>query len=335
MRQTQQTFQKDQIEQDQSILKLQLARLIQNKRNIKKFYREKGIQTISTPELINIIGKGSFGLVIKAIYLDKQVAIKIIQIKEEINIDKLKQEQKLLEKFQDSKYLLNLRKTAYAKLSSPLLFIFTDLCEGELTDLINKKISKKQIISIMVQLLVGLEELQQMKIIHVDIKPQNILYNHQNGNYQVKIADFGQAKQLQDKDFTDNLTRAGTLKYTSKEILNDDEKIGYKSDIYSLGIVFIELIFGRLFDYQQDIKPLKQGKWDILSQRPKVENRIFDKIDDFLIEKIIKNMIQSNQHERKDSHELLSLIFQEFLTNHQQTQISFYEKCMDKVMNQF
>ncbi|KAL4456480.1 hypothetical protein ABPG74_000587 [Tetrahymena malaccensis] len=259
----------------------------------------------------------------------------VIQLVSNVNTQtQSEKEQKLLEKFQDSKYLLNLRKTAYAKLSSPLLFIFTDLCEGELTDLISKKISKKQIISIMVQLLFGLEELKQMKIIHVDIKPQNILYNYQNGNYQIKIADFGQAKQLQDKDFTDYLTRVGTLKYTSKEILSDDEKIGYKSDVYSLGIVFIELIFGRLFDYQQEIKPLKQGNWDILSQRPKVENRIFDKIDDFLIEKIIKNMIQSIQYERKDSRELLSLIFQEFLTNHQQTQVDF-EKCLDKLMNQF
>ncbi|KAL4505341.1 hypothetical protein ABPG72_002403 [Tetrahymena utriculariae] len=276
-------------------------------------------------QCLDIIGKGSFGFVIKAIYQNNLVAIKIIEVKNEQNANKLKLEQQLLEKFQDSKYILNLRKTLDAKLSSPLLFIFTDLCQGELTDLINKNIPKKQIISIIIQLLIGLEELKSLKILHVDIKPQNILYNYENGNYLIKIADFGQAKQLQDKGFTISLSRCGTPKYTSQEVLDQDAQISYKSDIYSLGIVFIELIFGRLFDFQEEIRPLRQGKLNILSERPKVQNRSFDQTDDFLIEKIIKNMIQKNQNERKDSDELLFLIFKQHLTD-----LKYYQICLNQ-----
>ncbi|KAL4505345.1 hypothetical protein ABPG72_002407 [Tetrahymena utriculariae] len=286
-------------------------------------------------QCLEIIGRGTFGLVVKAMYQDKLVAIKIIEVKNEQNANKLKLEYQFLQKFQGNKYILNLRKILDATLSIPLLFIFTDLCQGELTDLINKNIPKKQIISIIIQLLIGLEELKSLKIIHVDIKPQNILYNYKKGNYQIKIADFGQARQFIDKEYAKDLSRFGTIKYTSKEIFEDDGNISYKSDVYSLGIVFIELIFGRLFDYKEEIRPLRQGKSDILNQRPKVQNRSFDKIDDFIIEKIIKNMIQQNQDERKYSDELLSLIFKQYLVNYDETKIIDYDECLNQVIQDF
>ncbi|KAL4486428.1 hypothetical protein ABPG72_018382 [Tetrahymena utriculariae] len=286
-------------------------------------------------QCLDIIGKGSFGLVLKAIYQDKIVAIKIIEAENEEHAQKLKLEQQFLEKLQDSKYILNLRKTLDVKLSSPLIFIFTDLCQGELTDLINKNIPKKQIVSIIIQLLIGLEELKSLKILHVDIKPQNILYNYKKGNYQVKIADFGQSKQLRENEYTRDLSRGGgTQKYASKEILEDNGYISYKTDVYSLGIVFIELIFGRYFDREKEIRPLRQGKLDILSERPRVENRSFDKIDDFIIEKIIKNMIQQNQDERKYSDELLSLIFKQYLQNYDHIKIIGYDECLSQGDNQ-
>ncbi|KAL4505339.1 hypothetical protein ABPG72_002401 [Tetrahymena utriculariae] len=281
---------------------------------------------------INLIGKGTFGLVIKAIFQNEYVAIKVIEIKDTKKVQTLLQEYEMLKNFKNSKYILQTKYVQQAQLNGVhQLFIFTDLCKGELTELIQQKIAKKQILSIMIQLLIGLEELKQAKIIHNDIKPQNILYNYQNGNYTIKIADFGQAKQFNDKEYVYDLTRAGTRKYTSLEVLDADERISYKADVYSLGIVFIELIFGKIFDFGTEIKPLRNGNLDILNGRPILEHRDFDENNDYLINNIIKNMIQKNQQQRKSSDELLYLIFKRYLINFDFNQIIDYEKCLEEI----
>ncbi|KAL4465233.1 hypothetical protein ABPG74_001947 [Tetrahymena malaccensis] len=315
--------------------KQQCKKYDQNEDKVKEyigFLRSQGYN------FINILGKGSFGLVIKASFKNQQIAVKIIEVKNNDDASKLKIEYDLLTNFKKSQHILQIQNTIDAKLSNPTLFIFTDLCQGELTTLIEQKITKKQIISIMIQLLLGLEELKQMNVIHMDLKPENILYNTNGKNYIIKIADLGQAKQLQNKEYTYNLTNVGTRKYMSQEVtelvLDKKSKISYKSDIYSLGIVFIELIFGRRLNFDTEVKPIKQGELQILNKRQKTQNRDSDQIDKFLIENVIQNMIQKNPESRKSSNELLDIIFQSLSQNFQENQLSFYEKCFNDFQNQ-
>ncbi|KAL4465232.1 hypothetical protein ABPG74_001946 [Tetrahymena malaccensis] len=326
------------IENLPSDFKQQCIKYDQNEDKVKgfiEFLSGKGYK------FINILGKGSFGLVIQASFKNEQIAIKILEPKNGKDANKLKIEYDLLTNFKKSKHILQIQNTLEAELPSPTLFIFTDLCKGELATLIQQKITKKQIISIMVQLLLGLEQLKQMSVIHMDLKPENILYDtNSNGkSYIIKIADFGQAKQLQNQEYTYNLTRVGTAKYTSKEIIQfegdgDKSKISYKSDIYSLGIVFIELVFGRKFDYNTEIRPIRQGDLQILNSRQKTQNRDFDQIDDFLIENIIKNMIQQDPESRKPSDELLDIIFKSLTKNFKENQMTFFENCFNDFENQ-
>ncbi|KAL4465230.1 hypothetical protein ABPG74_001944 [Tetrahymena malaccensis] len=271
-------------------------------------------------QFINILAKGNYGFVIKASFKNEQIAIKIIEPKFGKDAIQLKIEYDLLTNIKNCQHILQISNFLDVKLTNRTLFIFSELCQGNLTTLIEQKITKKQIISIMIQLLLGLQELKQINVLHIDLKPENILYDtSQNGKkFFIKIADFGQSKQLQNKEYTYNLTRVGTPKYTSEVIFEFDEdddssKISYKSDIYSLGIVFIELMFGRRFNYQTEIRPLRRGNLDILNLRQKTQNRDFDQIDDFLIEIVIKNMIQQKPESRKSSDELLNVI-QKFCT---------------------
>lgn len=99
----------------------------------------------------------------------------------------------------------------------------------------------------------------RLNVVHRDIKPANILYN--KGVY--KLADFGMAKYLQTCEQNMLKSHVGTPYYMAPQIL---ERKSYtkKCDVWSLGVIFYELIFGRLPWEGKDEKALLTN---ILSQK--------------------------------------------------------------------
>jgi serine/threonine-protein kinase/endoribonuclease IRE1 len=104
---------------------------------------------------------------------------------------------------------------------------------------------------ILLQLAKGLEYIHEMKLVHRDIKPQNVLIFIDPGNQQVvmKWGDFGLSKQVNERGtFTISQVK-GTFNYYAPEILklidegrsddNDEKKRGtVKSDVFAEGLVF-------------------------------------------------------------------------------------------------
>ncbi|KAJ7969145.1 Receptor-like kinase [Quillaja saponaria] len=92
----------------------------------------------------------------------------------------------------------------------------------------------------------GLEYLHQgcnARILHLDIKPQNILLDE---NFSPKIADFGLAKLCPGRDSITSMTQArGTLGYIAPEAWNRNFGISNKSDVYSYGMMILEMAGGR------------------------------------------------------------------------------------------
>uniref|UniRef100_A0A2C9UYG3 non-specific serine/threonine protein kinase n=1 Tax=Manihot esculenta TaxID=3983 RepID=A0A2C9UYG3_MANES len=102
----------------------------------------------------------------------------------------------------------------------------------------------------------GLEYLHEYckpKIIHQDIKPDNILID---SNFEPKIADFGLALRFPDSVSHISRSIMGTEVYADPE---DCKRVSDKSDVYSFGIVLLELITGRKSKYQ-DIDIVKWAK---------------------------------------------------------------------------
>lgn len=92
-----------------------------------------------------------------------------------------------------------------------------------------------------------LEQLHRHHIIHKDIKPQNILFNP--GTEEIKIADFGIATRLsyENQRASDLHMLTGTLAYMSPEQTGRMNRVvDYRTDFYSLGVTFYELLTGRL-----------------------------------------------------------------------------------------
>ena len=122
-------------------------------------------------------------------------------------------------------------------------YIVMELVEGiTLKKYIEKKVrlSIKEAISIAIQVAMGIEAAHNNHIIHRDIKPQNIIISKEG---KVKVTDFGIAKAASSNTITSNVM--GSVHYTSPEQARggfSDEK----SDIYSMGITFFEMLTGRV-----------------------------------------------------------------------------------------
>ncbi|MGB6014150.1 MAG: AAA family ATPase, partial [Nodosilinea sp.] len=102
-------------------------------------------------------------------------------------------------------------------------------------------------LDIAIQITSALADVHQNQIIHKDINPHNILINPQSG--QVKIIDFSIASRLsQENAATSNPNLIeGTLAYLSPEQTGRmNRAIDYRSDFYSLGITFYEMLTGQL-----------------------------------------------------------------------------------------
>jgi tousled-like kinase len=95
------------------------------------------------------------------------------------------------------------------------------------------------------QIISGLAYLSQqsIKVIHFDLKPQNILFS----NGIVKLTDFGLCKVMNENQSNMYLTSqgAGTYWYLPPECFKKDPQINSKVDIWSCGVIFYEMLFGR------------------------------------------------------------------------------------------
>ncbi|KAM8977605.1 serine/threonine-protein kinase Nek5-like [Pelodytes ibericus] len=193
-------------------------------------------------DLIHKIGEGAFG---KA-FLAKGKADNALCVIKEINLSKMP----MKEKEASHKEVTLLAKMKHPNIVTFFtaieernkLFIVMEYCEcGDLMKRINRQrgvlFEEDQILSWFVQISLGLKHIHDRKVLHRDIKAQNIFLS--NNGTVAKLGDFGIAKILNN---TMELarTRVGTPYYLSPEIC-DNLPYNNKTDIWSLGCVLYEL----------------------------------------------------------------------------------------------
>ncbi|XP_061578856.1 serine/threonine-protein kinase Nek5-like [Cololabis saira] len=195
-------------------------------------------------EVIRQIGEGSFG---KAFLVrdkrgdgDKQCVVKQITFRKMSAKEKeaSKKEVTLLSKMKHPNIVSFL--TSFQESGS--LFIVMEYCDGgDLLKKINMQrgvpFAEAQIVDWFVQICLGLKHIHDRKVLHRDIKAQNIFLT--NGGMKVKLGDFGIARMLNN---TLELARTcvGTPYYLSPEIC-ESRPYNNKTDIWSLGCVLYEL----------------------------------------------------------------------------------------------
>ena len=202
--------------------------------------------TIDRYKIINELGVGGMAVVYRAIdaMLDRNVAVKIL-------LPEISNKEKLLKRFsREAKTLANLSHSNIVKVldygdfeGSPYL-VLEFISGGTLSSRLGKPIKYTEAASTLAPVARALAYAHQQKVVHRDIKPANILLNETG---QAMLSDFGILKLI-DVEESHGLTGTGKLvgtpAYMSPEQIRGKEIDG-RSDIYSLGIVFFEMITGR------------------------------------------------------------------------------------------
>ena len=110
--------------------------------------------------------------------------------------------------------------------------------------LLEKSLSLKKALEIVLQVSYALCHLHAHGIIHRDLKPENILITE---NGQIKVIDFGIAQLItEQKDDFKTKSFIGTPVYMSPEQKENPHNVSFASDIYSLGVLTYELVLGKL-----------------------------------------------------------------------------------------
>ncbi|KAG5834016.1 hypothetical protein ANANG_G00282150 [Anguilla anguilla] len=115
------------------------------------------------------------------------------------------------------------------------VIVITELCHEEFLDKLTKKssITESEIRSIMRQLLEGVGYLHQNNIMHLDIKPENILMADPSGE-QIRICDFGNAMEITPDEA--QYCKYGTPEFVAPEIVNQTP-VSKASDIWPIGVM--------------------------------------------------------------------------------------------------
>jgi len=242
------------------------------------------------------LGRGGMGIVYKALdtKLERQVAIKFLP-------------PHIAQSESDKLRFLQEAKAA-AALSHPnilhvheinehegTLFLVMEFIEGmTLKSIIadqesGKGVGYEKAIAWVLQTAEGLKIAHKKGIIHRDIKSENIMLTNDN---RVKIMDFGLAKLKNGSGLTKAGTSLGTLGYMSPEQAQG-ESVDLRSDIWSLGVIFYELLTGELpFKAEHDAALM----YMIINEEPHVPSTLDRKIPqsvDMLVMKMLSKDIGS------------------------------------------
>lgn len=197
-------------------------------------------------EIVEQLGGGGMALVFRAHdnYLHREVTVKILRPQYTGDAD-------FVERFRRE-------AQAVASLSHPntvsvydvgeedgIHYIVMEYIEGRnLKEIIREhgRLSQREAVDFARQICLGLDHAHKKGIIHRDVKPHNILVTKEG---RVKVTDFGIARAVTASTVTQAGTIIGSVHYIAPEQVKG-ESGGFRSDIYSVGVVLYEMVTGRL-----------------------------------------------------------------------------------------
>jgi len=191
------------------------------------------------------IGKGSFGSVYKAEKNGVFYALKVFQselLKTEYK-SRLDREMKAIQKISHPNVVKFHDFGTFKENEFEYFYIVMDFVDGQpLTNFVGT-VQEAKCIEIINSILDTLDSVHKEGIIHKDLKPANIIIDQKGVPI---ILDFGLAKLIDYSSITQTGERVGTFFYMSPEQVTDSKNIDNRSDYFSIGVIFYQMLTGVL-----------------------------------------------------------------------------------------
>ncbi|XP_048018711.1 TRAF2 and NCK interacting kinase a isoform X5 [Megalobrama amblycephala] len=275
-------------------------------------------------ELVELVGNGTYGQVYKGRHVKtgQLAAIKCMDVTGEEE-EEIKAEINMLKKYSHHRNIATYYG-AFIKKNPPgvddQLWLVMEFCgAGSVTDLIKNtkgnSLREDWTAYISREILRGLTHLHHHKVIHRDIKGQNVLLTE---NAEVKLVDFGVSAQL-DRTVSRRNTFIGTPYWMAPEVIACDENpeatYDYKSDLWSLGITAIEMAEGA--PPLCDMHPMRALFLIPRNPAPRLKSKKWSK----KFQSFIESCLVKNHSQRPSTENLLKHPFIKDMPNERQIRI--------------
>ncbi|XP_075441940.1 myosin light chain kinase family member 4 isoform X2 [Ascaphus truei] len=200
------------------------------------------INSFYTVEKTQVVGRGRFGQVHRCIEKTSglTLAAKIIKVKIHKEKEEVKNEIQVMNQLNHVN-LIQLYDAFESRNDIVLVMEYVD--GGELFDRIideNSNLSEVDTILFIKQICEGIQYMHQMYIIHLDLKPENIMCVSRAAN-QIKIIDFGLARRYKPREKLK--VHFGTPEFLAPEVVNYDF-VSFPTDMWSVGVIAYMLLSG-------------------------------------------------------------------------------------------
>jgi tRNA A-37 threonylcarbamoyl transferase component Bud32 len=249
-------------------------------------------------EILDLLGYGGMGAVYKARQknLDRIVALKIIRPEAADTpafAERFNREARMLARL-NHPHIVAIHDFGEVSVSDPggnsrpprtLYFFLMEYVDGSnlRQQIRSGELTPQQALKVVPQICEALQYAHDEGIVHRDIKPENILLDKRG---RVKIADFGLAKLAAGS--TDDLTLTathhvlGTVRYMAPEQMEGSHAVDHRADIYSLGVVFYEML----------TREVPAGHFEPPSKKVQVDVRL----DDIVLRALAREPERRYQH---------------------------------------
>jgi serine/threonine-protein kinase len=282
-----------------------------------------GKELLGQFRIMERIGRGGMGEVFKAEQpaMDRLVAIKILHAKLASRKDLVSRFRREARAMSRLSHPNTARVFLYGQLEeSEQLYIVMEYLKGvDLARLVRRDgpMEVKRATKVMIQVLGALEEAHSVGVIHRDLKPENILLTTQGGIEDFpKVLDFGLAKVRETRLRPGSmvLTQEGMV-FGTPEFMSPEQARGEtldpKSDIYSIGLIYYELLTGRL--PFPKCKPMEYISHHIYTKPIPVTERVPDLKLPGTLDPIISRALEKDKADRYQSAQEFALALQKVL----------------------